>query len=96
MSDPKKTAEITGKLQDISRSLTSRESTLSGLEREKNDKVRDYDQQIQRVHADAESTLSRLEREKSDKVRDFDQRIKNVQAEIAQLNKQIADLRKQL
>lgn len=96
MSDPKKTAEITGKLQDISRSLTTHESTINRLEREKNDKVRDYDQQIKRVQAEAESTISRLEREKNDKAHDYDQRIKSVRDEIVQLNKQIADLKKQL
>ncbi len=48
MSDPKKEAEIARKVQEISRSISTHESQLSRLEREKNDRVRDYDQKINR------------------------------------------------
>ncbi len=48
MSDPKKDAEIARKVQDITRTISSHESQLSRLEREKNDKVRDLDQKINR------------------------------------------------
>jgi hypothetical protein len=48
MGDPKKEAEIARKVQEISRSINTRESQLGRLEREKTDKVRDYDQKINR------------------------------------------------
>ena len=48
MSDPKKDAEIARKVQDITRTISSHESQLSRLEREKIDKVRDLDQKINR------------------------------------------------
>ena len=48
MSDPKKTKKISRKIQDISRSIQSRESNVDRIEREKNEKMRYYDQQIKR------------------------------------------------
>jgi uncharacterized coiled-coil DUF342 family protein len=59
MADPKKEAEIARKVQEISRTISTHESQLSrlerdksdkvrDLEREKNDKVRDFDQKINR------------------------------------------------
>lgn len=48
MTDPKKAAEIARKIQDISRSMKSHESNIERIEREKNDKVKYYDQQIKR------------------------------------------------
>lgn len=48
MSDPKKTQEISRKLQEIARSVQSHETNIGRIEREKNDKTRYFDQQIAR------------------------------------------------
>ena len=62
MTDPKKTAEIARKIQDISRAVANHESTISRLEHEKNDKARFYDQQIGRERDE----ISRLNRQIAD------------------------------
>lgn len=46
MIDPKKSAEAARKIQEISRTITNHQSRITQLEREKNDRVRYYDQQI--------------------------------------------------
>jgi hypothetical protein len=48
MSHPKKAAEVGRKLQEISRSIQTRQSNIEWIEREKNEKMRYYDQQIGR------------------------------------------------
>lgn len=48
MPDANKSAEIARKIQDIARLVKSHESNIDRYEREKNDRVRQYDQQIKR------------------------------------------------
>ena len=48
MIDPKKAAEIAKKIQDVSRAAEKHEANITRIEREKNDKVKYYDQQIKR------------------------------------------------
>ena len=48
MIDSKKSAEIAKRIQDISRSVKTHETNIERYEREKNDKLRYYDQQIKR------------------------------------------------
>src|ERR1019366_5223227 len=48
MNDPKKAQESLRKTEELSRSVSTHESTISGVEREKSEKVRYYDQQISR------------------------------------------------
>ena len=59
MSDPRKTEEVSRKIQEISRSIQSRESNLDRIEREKNDRIRYYDQQLGRERDE----IRRLERQ---------------------------------
>jgi len=46
MADPKKSAEAVRRIQDIQRTIASHESKISSIEREKSERVRNYDQQI--------------------------------------------------
>ncbi len=46
MVDPKKSAEAARKIQDINRTIQNHRTRISGIEREKADKVKYYDQQI--------------------------------------------------
>jgi TolA-binding protein len=48
VSDPKKTQEISRKIQEIARSVQSHETNIGRIEREKSDKTRYFDQQIGR------------------------------------------------
>ncbi len=48
MVDARKSAEAARKIQEINRTITNHQSTISRLEREKNEKVKYYDQQIRR------------------------------------------------
>lgn len=48
MADPKKSAEAARKIQEINRTITTHQSNISRIEREKSDKVRYFDQQIKR------------------------------------------------
>jgi hypothetical protein len=48
MIDPKKSAEAAKKIQDINRTITTHQSNITRIEREKSDKVRYFDQQIKR------------------------------------------------
>ena len=48
MVDPKKSAEAVKKIQDIQRTIASHQSNITRIEREKNDRVRYFDQQIMR------------------------------------------------
>ena len=48
MVDPKKSAEAARKIQEINRTITTHQSNISRIEREKSDKVRYFDQQIKR------------------------------------------------
>jgi len=52
MVDAKKAAEIANKIQDISRAVKTHETNIERYEREKNDKIRHYDQQIKREQDD--------------------------------------------
>jgi hypothetical protein len=46
VSDPKKTQEISRKIQEIARLVQSHETNIGRIEKEKNDKTRYFDQQI--------------------------------------------------
>lgn len=46
MFDAKKSAEALRRIQDIQRMIASRESNISRIEREKNERIRYFDQQI--------------------------------------------------
>lgn len=46
MVDPKKSAEAARKIQEINRTIQAHQTRISSIEREKADKVRNYDQQI--------------------------------------------------
>jgi hypothetical protein len=48
MADPKKSAEAARKIQEINRTITTHQSNISRIEREKSDKVGYFDQQIKR------------------------------------------------
>ena len=92
MSDPQKTAEIVRKMQDILKSVANIDSNVSRLERDKNDKINEYDQKINR----GRDEINRLEREKSEKIKDHDQKINREKDDIKRLYKQIEDFVKQL
>ena len=46
MIDPKKSAEAARKIQEINRTIQNHQTRISSIEREKADRVRNYDQQI--------------------------------------------------
>lgn len=92
MADPKKTAEIAKKIQDIFKTVSNHESNISKVEREKNDKVKYYDQQIKQK----KDELNRIEREKNDKIKYYDQQSSRDKDEIKKLTKQIDDLKRQM
>jgi len=48
MVDARKSAEAARKIQEINRTITNHQSSISRLEREKSEKVKYYDQQIRR------------------------------------------------
>jgi sugar-specific transcriptional regulator TrmB len=46
MVDPKKSAEAARRIQEINRTIQTHQTRISNLEREKNERARNYDQQI--------------------------------------------------
>jgi flagellar biosynthesis chaperone FliJ len=44
--DPKKSAEAARRIQEINRTIQTHQTRISSLEREKSERVRNYDQQI--------------------------------------------------
>jgi outer membrane murein-binding lipoprotein Lpp len=62
MMDPKKAAEISRKIQDISRQIQSHNSNIDRITREREQKARYYDDQIKRERDAAQ----RLERQVDD------------------------------
>lgn len=62
MNDPRKTEELSRRIQDITRQVQTHEANVSRLEREKTDKERYYDQQITREREE----MKRLDREVDD------------------------------
>jgi len=92
MADPKKTEEIAKKIQDISKTAANHESNIGRIEREKNDKVKYYDQQIKQK----KDEISRIERESNDKVKYYDQQSNRDKEELKKLKKQIDDLKRQM
>jgi flagellar biosynthesis chaperone FliJ len=46
MVDPKKSAEAARKIQEINRTIQNHQTRIASLEREKSERVRNYDQQI--------------------------------------------------
>jgi outer membrane murein-binding lipoprotein Lpp len=48
MSDPKKTEEVSRKIQEISRSIQTHKSNVDRIEREKKDRMRHFDEQVKR------------------------------------------------
>ncbi|MBK6433826.1 hypothetical protein [Candidatus Amarolinea dominans] len=48
MTTGQQTGDIANKIEDIARSITTHETNITRFEREKNDKIRDYDQLISR------------------------------------------------
>ena len=48
MTAGQQTGDIANKIEDIARSITTHETNITRFEREKNDKIRDYDQLISR------------------------------------------------
>lgn len=62
MSDPKKTEEISRKINDLSRTMQSHKDNIDRLTRDKNDRVRDFDQRINRERDE----MSRIQRQIED------------------------------
>jgi chromosome segregation ATPase len=89
-ADPKKTPEITKKIQGISQQIQTHESVVRRLEGEKNVRMHQIDQQIQ-TH---ESIVRRLEGEKNSRMLQYDQEIEQEKQQIKQLNDQIAGLKR--
>jgi two-component sensor histidine kinase len=46
MVDPKKSAEAARRIQEISHTIQNHQTRISSLEREKSERIRNYDQQI--------------------------------------------------
>jgi hypothetical protein len=62
MIDPKKSADISRKIQDISRAMQTHKSNIDRIGRERDQKARYYEDQIKRER----DTLQRLERQHDD------------------------------